>query len=137
MQNIRPAADSFQRIVANLVRTFMWRPVDYWTTFLAGSAPVDVWVAGPSSFVLHLTDGVDLDQDGYQPNYLATVAIVPNTDADEPEQWDVIGDRTFEGQRVALASFKGLDAAVGFALEQVCARNWYAGAQDAHDLVAV
>lgn len=137
MRNARPAAASFGRIVANLVNTFLTRPVDYWTTFQAGSAPVDVWVAQGSAFVLHLTDGVDLDQDGYQPNYLATIAIVPNTDEYEPEQWDVIGDRTFKGQRVALGSFKALDAAVGFALEAVCARNWYAGAQDQHDLVAV
>jgi hypothetical protein len=137
MQNIRPSRESFIRIVANLVRTFTTQSVNYWTTFLAGSAPVDVWVAGPSSFVLHLTGHIDLDAEDYRPEYLATVAIVPNTDPFEPEQWDVIGDETFEGQRITVGSFKSLEAAVGFALERVCVRNWYAGAQDAHDLVAV
>jgi hypothetical protein len=132
MQNTRPAAASFGRMVTNLCITFTTRPVNYWTSFMAGSAAVDVWVATADTLVLHL-----MGNDAEDETYLRTVAVVPNTDVFEPEQWDVIGERVFDGQRVALASFKGIDAATGFALEHVCAPNWYTGAQDAHDSVAV
>lgn len=134
MTGFRPAAHSFRRIVANLITTFTTRPVDFSTSFLAGSAPVDVWIARRDMFVIQLVDYVG---DDWETQPVRTISIVPNTDPFEPEAWNVIGDRTFEGQSVAEGSFKGLDAAVGFALERACARNWHAGVQDAHDPVAV
>jgi hypothetical protein len=136
MQNTRPTATSFGTIVRNLTTTMTTRESGYWTTFMAGSAPLDVTVADGRLYLYLEDDSRSADVDR-RPVCIEAVAIIPNRDADEPEQWDVIGDRMFEGRRVALASFKGLDAAIGFALERVCARNWYAGAQDQHDPVAV
>lgn len=136
MQNIRPAADSFQRTVTNLVTTFFFNPVGHDTTFMAGSAPINVWIPTQLTLVLRLMAG-DLDPETGAETTVSTVTILPNTDEFEPECWDVIGDRVFEGQRVTVGSFKTIEAAVGFALELVCARNWYAGAQNAHDAVAV
>lgn len=137
MRNVRPTAASFSTIVRNLVATFETREAGYWTSFMAGSAPVDVSVGYEArTLYLHLDDGSAMDMDCC-PAYLETIMVFPNTDPYESRQWDVAGDRMLEGQRVTLASFKGLDAAIGFALERVCARNWHAGAQDQHDPVAV
>lgn len=136
MHNVRPAAASFSTIVANLANTFRTSENNAWISFMAGSAPLDVTVTQGRMY-LYLEDGnsrADVDQ---RPVCIDAVAIVPNTDEYASAEWDVIGDRMHEGQRVALASFKGLYAALGFALERVCARNWYAGAQDQHDPVAV
>lgn len=138
MENIRPAAASFGRIVTNLVTTWTTREDGYWTTFMAGSAPLDVYVdASGDRIFLYLEDASSAADCDKRPVCIEAVAIVPNTDECEPERWDVIGGRMFEGRRVTLASFKTREAAMGFALERVCARNWYAGVQDRHDPVAV
>lgn len=133
MQNVRPTATSFTNIVRNLVNDFHNRETGYWSAFMAGSAPINFTVADGRMF-LYLDDS---ERDWNQsPVCREAIAVIPNTDEYEPEQWDVIGSRMFEGRNVVLASFKGVDAALGFALERVCARNWYAGAQDVHDPVA-
>lgn len=138
VQNIRPTAQSFTNIVNNLVATWTTRETGYWTTFMAGSAPLDIYVDTPGQRIyIYLEDASDAADCDKRPACIEAVAIVPNTDEHEPERWDVIGDRMFEGRRVALASFKTEEAAMGFALERVCARNWYAGAQGQHDPVAV
>jgi hypothetical protein len=136
MHNVRPAAAAFSTIVTNLVNTFETSEDNTWTSFMAGSAPLDVTVTQGRMYI-YLEDGTahaDVDQ---RPVCIEAVAVVPNTDQHDPAQWDVIGDQMHEGRRVVLASFKGLDFALCFALERVCARNWYAGAQDQHDPVAV
>lgn len=136
MRNVRPTPASFSTIVANLMHTFATSEENAWTSFMAGSAPLDVTVADGRMFI-YLEDGTEHADVDRRPVAIDYVAIVPNTDEYEARSWDVMGDRVVEGHRVALASFKGLDAAIGFALDRVCARNWLAGIQDAHDAFAV
>lgn len=131
MQNHRPAADSFQRIVANLVTNFHFERVGYESTFLAGSAPVNVWIPAQMTFVLHLMAG-DLGLETGVETYLDTVSIVLNKDDEEPENWDVVN-----GDGRSVGSFKTIESAMGHALHAVCQRNWFAGAQNEDGLVAV
>lgn len=126
MQNTRPVAASLARIVANLAKSVR---IGYSGSFLAGSAPVNVWMANDESFVLSLMDG-NIADDGTE-GYVRTVALVPG------DLRAIAVIETRDGEVITLGDFTGLRAALIFALEYVCAPNWHAGAQDAHDSVAV
>lgn len=128
--NIRPAADSFERIVNNLAGYAEVKPIDFETTFLAGSAPLNVWKPMPGCLVLRLMSG-ELDEHTFEEKTLRTVGIIPGDIAGGEEELAVV-----EGP-VILGEFKTWRAAVSFALERVCASNWSAGAQAEHDNVAV
>lgn len=126
--NIRPVADSFERIVNNLAGYAEAKPIDFETTFLAGSAPVNLWKPMPGCLVLRLMSG-ELDEHTFEEKTLRTVGIIPGDIAGGEEELAVV-----EGP-VILAEFKTWRAAICFALERVCAPHWYAGAQEANTTV--
>lgn len=114
----RPEAASFARIVANVAAY----PVGTETSFGAGSAHVWVWRPREGHWAISLLHVAD---DFSSVDRSRMVAVVPG----EFKAYEVTaGDGS-----VVLADFRGIEAAVGFALEQVCSAVWYAGAQNDHD----
>lgn len=120
----RPAAESFARTVTNVAAY----PVGIDTAFGLGSAFVLAWRPEGTSATWVFT----LAEEGpdFEIVHLATVAVVPRPGADFG--LDVInGDGT-----VVLAEFRGPEAAIGFALDELCAPEWRKS-QDQPDLLGV
>lgn len=117
----RIAAESFARTVANMAAY----PVGVETSFGAGSAHVEVWRPLAGTWVLSL---IEVSEDMAEVARLRTVAIVPSA----TRTFDVIsGDGS-----VTLGEFRGIEAALGHALDYVAAPAWFAGAQSEPDLVS-
>lgn len=121
----RPVAASFARIVTNIAgyRT----GID--TVVGVGSAMVEIWrpVETSATWVFTL---IEVSDDLNEVYRLGTIAMVPTQD--QRFGFDVLnGDGT-----VCLADFRGPEAAIGFALDELCADVWR-GSQNEHDPVAV
>lgn len=121
----RPSAESFVRTVTNVAAY----PVGIDTAFGLGSAFVLAWRPERTSATWVFT----LAEEGpdFEVVHLGTVAVVPTPD--ESFGFDVIvGNGT-----VALATgFRSPEAAIGFALDEVCAPEWRTS-QSAPDPLAV
>jgi hypothetical protein len=95
------------------------------TSFGIGAAHVEAWLPAAGTWVLRL---VELGDD-FEVRVLKTVAVV----AAEWNRWDVqVGD----GSLILADGFRGIEAALGFALDAVTSPVWAAGVQDQHDAFA-
>lgn len=116
----RPAAASFARTVTNIANY----PEGLETHFGLGTAFIETWRPAADTWVFTL---VEVDDD-FEMTQHGTVSIVPA----EHTGYEVLtGDGT-----VMLADFRGIEAAIGFALDEVAAPEWRK-AIHLHDPVAV
>jgi hypothetical protein len=95
------------------------------TSFGIGTAHVEAWLPATGTWVLRL---IELDDD-FEVRVLKTVAVV----AAEWNRWDV---QAGDGSLVLADGFRGIKAALGFALDAVTSPVWAAGMQDQHDTFA-
>ena len=116
---LRTPAQRFAAMVDNLAMT----PVGADGSFGAGAAHVAVWRPMATSWVLSL---IEWAEDADAPTYLRTVAVV----RDEFGGFDVTDGKGDRG-RVLAGGFVQVEAALGYALDNVTAPVWGAGAQDA------
>lgn len=122
----RPAAVSFARTVTNVANY----PVGIDTTFGLGAALIQAWrpLGTSGTWVFTLAE-VDFDLE--EVRQLATVAIVPT---EGPYfTYDVISGN---GAVVLADGFKNIEAAIGFAFDELCAPVWRRS-QSTPDPVAV
>jgi hypothetical protein len=118
----RPAAASFARMVSNIANY----PVGIETSFGAGSAHIGVWRPRENHWIISLLHVAD---DLASVDHSSMVAIVPG----EYKEFEVVmGDGS-----MVLSDFRGIEAAVGFALDHVGSAAWLAGAQDEHDPLGI
>jgi hypothetical protein len=93
------------------------------TSFGLGAAHVEVWrPVGVAVWVFRL---IELSDD-FEVTVRKTVAIVPS----DTREWDV---QAGDGSMILADGFRGIEAAIGFALDTVTAPVWSAGVQDQHD----
>lgn len=92
------------------------------TSFGLGAAHVEVWCPNGTTWVLRLIE----TGDDYEMVAVKTVAVVLG----EFDRWDV---QAGDGQLILADGFKGIEAAIGYALDQVTSPVWAAGVQDQHD----
>lgn len=116
---LRTPAERFATMVDNLANVHVGAD----TSFGAGAAHVAVWRPTPTSWVLSL---IEWDEDGDAPTYLRTTAVV----RDELGGYDVVDGKGRQGL-VLAGDFSQVEAALGFALDNVTAPVWGAGRQDA------
>jgi hypothetical protein len=110
----RPAADTFARTVTNVAGY----QVGIDTCFGLGSALVQAWrPAGTSGTWVFTLAEVDADlEEVFQ---LGTVAVVPTPGPDFT--FDVVSG---DGAVVLADEFKNIEAAIGFAFDELCAPEW-------------
>lgn len=122
----RPSAESFARTVTNVAAY----PVGIDTAFGLGSAFVLAWRPERTSatWVFTLAEAVGED---FEVVHLGTVAVVPTPG--HSFGFDVISG---DGTVVLAGDFRNLEAAIGFALDEVCAPEWRTS-QSAPDPLAV
>jgi hypothetical protein len=93
------------------------------TSFGIGAAHVEVWrPEGVAAWVLRL---IEIGDD-FEVRVLKTVAVV----AGEWNRWDV---QAGDGSLTLADGFRGIESAIGFALDAVTSPVWAAGKQDQHD----
>lgn len=121
----RPAPANFARTVTNVANY----PVGTDTAFGLGSAMVLAWRPEDTSATWVFTLA-EVDSD-FEVVHLGTVAVVPTPD--ESFGFDVING---DGTVVLADGFKNVEAAIGFAFDELCAPVWRRS-QSTPDPVAV
>jgi hypothetical protein len=121
----RPNAETFARTVTNVARY----EVGIDTAFGLGSAMVLAWrPAGTSGTWVFTRAEVEGD---FEVVHLGTVAVVPT-----PGPYFTFDVISGDGSVVLAGDFKNVEAAIGFAFDEVCAPTWRAS-QHEHDALAV
>jgi hypothetical protein len=122
----RPAAATFARTVAHVAVY----PVGIDTCFGLGSALIQAWrPAGTSATWVFTLAEVDADLE--EVHQLGTVSVVPT-----PGPYFTFDVISGDGTVVLADEFKNIEAAIGFAFDELCAPVWRTS-QSAPDPVGV
>ena len=122
----RSAPATFARTVTNVANY----PVGTDTSFGLGAAHLQAWRPARTSATWVFTL-IEMSDDLDDVAQLATVAIVPT-----PGPWFTYDVITGDGTVVLAGDFKNIEAAIGFAFDELCAPVWRTS-QTEPDAVAV